>query len=162
MPVPYSFFKIKKPPYKFQIRPDPDLRALTVLSCPQSPSLPEAPGLNTLQIKRFLHARTLDYEETQADLRLQLPRYLFNASLSAADLIVHEESIGVTSVSVNKRTGSFVVPELAIVGTWGELETLLTAWFHNRNARRTEARRGKPSFFELLILSLSAIFEDLY
>jgi hypothetical protein len=79
-----------------------------------------------------------------------LPRYLFNASLggggSAASLIVHEESIAVTSVSVNKRTGSFVVPELAIVGTWGELETLLTAWFHNRNARRTEARRGKPSF----------------
>jgi hypothetical protein len=73
-----------------------------------------------------------------------LPRYLFNASLGgAASLIVHEESIAVTSVSVNKRTGSFVVPELAIVGTWGELETLLTAWFHNRNARRTEARRGK-------------------
>jgi hypothetical protein len=122
---------------------------LTFILSPQTPSLPEAPGLNTLQIKRFLHARTLDYEETQADLRLQLPRYLFNASLGggAASLIVHEESIAVTSVSVNKRTGSFVVPELAIVGTWGELETLLTAWFHNRNARRTEARRGKPSFF---------------
>ncbi len=71
---------------------------------------------------------------------------------------MHEESIAVTSVSVNKRTGSFVVPELAIVGTWSELEILLTAWFHNRNARRTEARRGKNfnSLFK------SAIFEDLY
>jgi hypothetical protein len=39
----------------------------------QSPSLPDAPSISSLQIQRFLCARTLDYEESQADLRLRVP-----------------------------------------------------------------------------------------
>jgi len=105
--------------------------------------LPDTPSTSNVQIQRFLRARTLDYEETQANLRLRVPCYIFNASLADSHAGVSDESIATTAVAVNRRTGSFVVPELGIAGTWSELETLLNAWYHNRNARPKESKLGK-------------------
>lgn len=98
-------------------------------------------GIDLKSIKRYLSKKGVKYEESHPCLCVMVPRYTFGRDFSTQWAKLEEN---LCRVFINKVTGSFVCPELALTGSWLELEMLLTAWTHNRNCKKGAPLQSYP------------------
>ena len=103
---------------------------------------PAYPGLSLYSIKKFLRNKGVDYTESHPCLRVTLPTFTLGQAVTTQWNRLDEN---VCNIFINKVTGSFVCPELAVTGTWTQLECLLSAWVSNRNSKKTAVRQSYPA-----------------
>eukprot|EP00092_Neocalanus_flemingeri_P020748 GFUD01022483.1.p1 GENE.GFUD01022483.1~~GFUD01022483.1.p1 ORF type:complete len:775 (+),score=175.67 GFUD01022483.1:166-2490(+) len=112
----------------------------------KSTDSPNYPGTSLYNIKRFLRRVNIDHHESHPCLRVLVPNYIFGQQLSTQWARLDSN---LCNIFINKVTGSFVCPELALGGTWSLLESLLSAWMINRNTERTSGEKSYPSVSRL-------------
>ncbi len=94
--------------------------------------------------------QALEYSESHACLKVKLPRHLLLRSdpLSPprpppSDWSALDSAFA--GVFVNKTTGGFVCPEMAISGDWKTLQSFLLTWHRNRATKKGEAQEEYPA-----------------
>ncbi len=106
----------------------------------------ELGSVSLLEIKRFMRQKALEYSETHACLKLQIPRHLLLrrglapgvADVSPPPKEWRQLDSAFASVFINKTTGAFVCPDMALSGDWKSLQSFLLAWHHNKAAKKGE------------------------
>ncbi len=97
-------------------------------------------------------SQALDYSESHACLELKVPRHLLLRPL-CVDADAHLAPTppkewraldsAFASVFVNKTTGGFVCPDMALSGDWKAMQSFLLAWHQNRALKKGERREEK-------------------
>jgi len=108
----------------------------------RSAESPAYPGISLHSIKTFLRKKGVNHTESHPCLRVTLPRYTLGQEISTQWAKLDEN---LCTILINKITGSFVCPELAVTGTWPELEALLTAWQYNRSCKKGTPLQSYPA-----------------
>ena len=99
-------------------------------------------GVSLYHVKYYLKNKSISYTETHPCLKLHVPRSLFGEKFCTEWSKVSES---LTTVFVNKVTGSFVVPDLGVYGSWTQLETLLNVWVEKRKSQKSMASSQLPT-----------------
>jgi len=113
----------------------------------KSADSPEYPGISLYGIKTFLRKKGVTYSESHPCLRVTLPRYTLGKEISSTQWAKLEENL--CTVFINKVTGTFMCPEMAVTGSWRQLESLLIAWHHNRNSKKGAPQQKYPAVTQL-------------
>jgi hypothetical protein len=108
----------------------------------KGPDLPKEANLNQFYFKRFLRLKAIEFTETHACIKLDIPIVILNTTL-------HQQfkptDLTTPTVHINKRTGNFVIPSHGVHGTWQDLELLLNIWVKNRILKRNDVKKEYPS-----------------
>ena len=91
-------------------------------------------SVSLLEIKKFLRYKSIDFSDSHACLSIQVPVHLLTGE-SPPSRWRNVEG-GVTTIYINKTTGSFVCPFLALSDDWKKLQSFLTSWHKNRSLRK--------------------------
>ena len=105
-------------------------------------------GVSLYHVKYYLKNKSISYTETHPCLKLQVPRSLFGEKFCTEWSKVSES---LTTVFVNKVTGSFVVPDLGVYGSWTQLETLLNVWVEKRKSQKSMVSSQLPTLPRLAL-----------
>ena len=98
--------------------------------------------------KEFFKSKGIEYQETHACLVLSIPRHLFTGG--TANLTWDEVDESIVKVYLNKITGTFVSPEMAVGGQWNKLEEFLKVWTDNRVLERNTEKEQMPVLQSIL------------
>ena len=98
--------------------------------------------------KEFFKSKGIEYQETHACLVLSIPRHLFTGG--TADLTWDEVDESIVKVYLNKITGVFVSPEMAVGGHWEALEEFLQVWTDNRVLKKNAEKEPMPVLESIL------------
>jgi len=93
----------------------------------------EYKGTSLHHMKSFLKRKSVNFTESHPCLKLSLPKNLLGEAVSE-ELSKLKESF--TVVHVNKVTGQFVAPDIAVTGSWIQLECILNEWFEIRKKQK--------------------------
>ena len=101
-------------------------------------------SVSILEIKKFLRQKAIEVSETHSSFRIPVPKHILypcETSRSAGPPPSQwtEVENALTLIYVNKTTGEFVCPDLALYGAWNELRDFLAVWCLNRNKKRKDA-----------------------
>ena len=98
--------------------------------------------------KEFFKSKGIEYQETHACLVLSIPRHLFTGG--TADLTWDEVDESIVKVYLNRITGVFVSPEMAVGGHWNALEEFLKVWTDNRVLKKKAEKEQMPVLESIL------------
>ena len=73
-------------------------------------------GVNTIELKTFLRQKNINFTENHSCLIIQIPRHLIAAIKPDVSWDSIDESV--VPIHINKTTGTFISPDLAIGGEW--------------------------------------------
>ena len=73
-------------------------------------------GVNTIELKTFLRQKNINLTENHSCLIIQIPRHLITAIKPDVSWDSIDESV--VPIHINKTTGTFISPDLAIGGEW--------------------------------------------
>ena len=90
-------------------------------------------GVSLHHVKYYLKNKSLAFSESHPCLKLSVPSYVFGEQFSAEWSKVSDN---ITTVFINKVTGSWVSPDLGVFGSWSQLETILTAWTQSKKSAK--------------------------
>ncbi len=107
----------------------------------------ELGSVNLLEIKRFLRQKNIEFKESHAALKILVPKYLLTKEQVPTEWKKVDKSLA--AFYVNKTTGSFVCPELALVGKWPDLSNFLAVWCHNSTLKRSDPLTPLPNLKSL-------------
>jgi len=104
-------------------------------------------SITLLEIKKFLRQKSIDFEESHACLKMFIPKHHIpqpdgRPSLDRCQWENVERSLAV--FYINKTTGGFVCPELAIYGDWKQLQPFLVSYCRNRAVSRGSEEPAAP------------------
>lgn len=95
--------------------------------------------------------QALEYSETHACLKLKIPRHLLlrqTPTSSTSPLSPPSQwrqlDSAFAGIYVNKTTGAFVCPDMALSGDWKALQSFLLAYNSNRVAKKGEQLEEYP------------------
>jgi len=92
-------------------------------------------GVNTIELKTFLRQKNINFTENHSCLIIQIPRHLIAAIKPDVSWDSIDESV--VPIHINKTTGTFISPDLAIGGEWTLLKEFLLTWKHNLQKRKS-------------------------
>lgn len=93
----------------------------------------ELGSVNLFDIKRYLRQKHVEFQESHACLAIQVPKHILSGKAASTKWKSLDESISV--IFINKTTGSFVCPELALGGPWTTLKEFLSLWCQSRSQK---------------------------
>jgi twinkle protein len=108
----------------------------------------ELGSVNLLEIKKFLRQKSIEFTESHACIAIQIPKHLVSGDTAPINWKALDTAFSV--FYINKTTGDYVCPELAVCDDWNALREFLSAWCRNRNLKKTDPREELPHLSQLL------------
>lgn len=103
-------------------------------------------SVSLLDIKKFLRSISLHFDQSNACLKLSIPKHalMFDEDMgeNKPDTRWKNVETELTSIYINKTTGGYVCPELALAGEWKQLQSFLVSWAKNRTKKAGRTCRG--------------------
>jgi twinkle protein len=102
------------------------------------------PAMSLPGMKKFLRIKSVDFSETHPCLVIQLPKYTMSEVWDVETNWAKVDD-SLSKVFINKTTGRFVCPQMALHGTWGDLEAVISAWVKNKSRKKSEPKVQYPT-----------------
>jgi len=94
-------------------------------------------SVSLLEVKKFLRQKGIKYEESHACLVINIGKHhlVSSSAISAYSRCVWQNvDASMTVIYINKKTGSFVCPELALYGEWSHFQAFLVNYARTRSS----------------------------
>ena len=104
--------------------------------------------VNAYQIKSFLRQKNVDFSESHSCFAVQVPRHLLLSNKADVKWTAIEESV--VPVYVNKTTGTFIAPDLALGGDWATFKEFILIWLRKRTSSKSTIHVALPQLESFL------------
>jgi hypothetical protein len=101
-------------------------------------------SVSLLEIKKFLRQKMLEFEESHSCLAVTIPKHILDKNSTGPPEQWKKLDVALAKVYINKITGGFVCPDLALAGEWKALEDFLLVWHKNKMLKKGEAQEPYP------------------